>query len=375
MSEELLKAGLPPANDRMLTTCFLAALVHGIIILGVTFSSQRNEAAEGDGPALEVVLVNDQAPAVAKNPKAAYLAQRSQAGSGNTLKRERALIPRSSLMSANRPGIPDGEGVSARESGSDIGDDEVVATRGPSPKILYFAAANADDQPSKLPLLLENRADLGMAPNDDGIQLRIRGETKQQLWIAADTRESDVAVYLDSWRRKIERVGTMNFPSVARRRQFSGTPVIEVTIGADGRLVQTLIRRSSGHAEIDEAAMRILKLASPYDAFSPELAAKHDEIRIAYEWQFLDGATQGSSVYYADPAAPTPAAPHARGERPERRGAGQPVRPGPRRIRADRRRLVGGVPSRGAQPAGPGHRGGSRPIGARRAGRRQARRV
>ena len=170
------------------------------------------------------------------------------------MKRERALIPRSSLMSANRPGIPDGEGVAALESGSDIGDDEVVATHGPSPKILYFAAANADDQPSKLPLLLENRPDLGMAPNDDGIQLRIRGETKQQLWIAADTRESDVAVYLDSWRRKIERVGTMNFPSAARRRKFSGTPVIEVTIGADGKLLQSLIRRSSGHAEIDEAA-------------------------------------------------------------------------------------------------------------------------
>ena len=161
MSEELLKAGLPPANDRMLTTCFLAALVHGIIILGVTFSSQRNEAAEGDGPALEVVLVNDQAPAAAKNPKAAYLAQRSQIGSGNTLKRERALIPRSSLMAANRPGIPDGEGVAAQQAGSDLGDDKVIATRGPSPKILYFAAVNADDQPSKLPLLLENRPDLG----------------------------------------------------------------------------------------------------------------------------------------------------------------------------------------------------------------------
>jgi protein TonB len=306
MSYELLKAGLPPANDRMLTTCFLAALVHGIIILGVTFSSSGNQAAEGDGPALEVVLVNDQAPSVASNATAAYLAQRSQIGSGNTLKRERALIPRSSLMAANRPGIPDGDGVSAQQAGSDLGDDEVIATHGPSPKILYFAAANADDQPSKLPMLLENRPDLGMAPNDDGIQLRIRGEAKQQLWIAADTRESEVAVYLDSWRRKIERVGTMNFPSVARRK-ISGTPVIEVTIGADGKLLQSLIRRSSGHAEIDEAAMRILKLASPYDPFPPELSAKHDEIKIAYEWQFLDGAAQGSSVFYADPqTAPAP---------------------------------------------------------------------
>ena len=193
------------------------------------------------------------------------------------MKRERALIPRSSLMSANRPGIPDGEGVAALESGSDIGDDEVVATRGPSPRSFTSRQPMPTDQPSKLPLLLENRPDLGMAPNDDGIQLRIRGETKQQLWIAADTRESDVAVYLDSWRRKIERVGTMNFPSAARRRQFSGTPVIEVTIGADGRLLQSpdpplaaVTPRST------KRRMRILKLASPYDPFPPELAAKHD---------------------------------------------------------------------------------------------------
>ena len=176
-----------------------------------------------------------------------------------------------------------------------------VATHGAATKILYFAATDASDQPSQLPLLLEKRPDLGMAANDDGIELRMRGEARKQLWIAADTRESDVAVYLDSWRRKIERVGTMNFPDAARREKLSGTPVIEVTIGADGRLLQTVIRRSSGHAEIDEAAMRILKLAAPYDPFPRELAAAHDEIRIAYEWQFLGGAAQGSGVFYSDP--------------------------------------------------------------------------
>jgi periplasmic protein TonB len=308
-SESLLKAGLPPANDRMLTTCFLAALVHGIIILGVTFSSSRGASDSGDGPALEVVLVNDQTPSIDKNPNAQYLAQRSQRGSGNTLKRERALIPRSSLMTADRPGVPDGEGAAALESGTDLGDDEIIATHAATTRILYFAAANADEKPSKLPLLLEKRSDLGMAPNDDGVELRMRGEARQQLWIAADTRESDVAVYLDSWRRKIERVGTMNYPSVARNRKLSGTPVIEVTIGQDGKLIESVVRRSSGRAEIDEAAMRILKLAAPYDPFPPDLAVKHDQIRIAYEWQFLNGAAQGSSVYYADPAAAGDSAP------------------------------------------------------------------
>jgi periplasmic protein TonB len=299
---EMLQTGLPPANDRMLTTCFLAALFHAIVILGVTFSSPGGKTGGDEAPALEVILVSDQVPSVAKNPNALYLSERSQKGSGNTLKRERALIPKSSLMPVERSGVPSGDGLAAQQMGSDTGDEELIATHAPSQKILYFASTAAAPVPSQLPLLLEKRPDLAMTPNDDGVELRMRGEAQHQLWIAADTRESDVAVYLDSWRRKIERVGTMNFPDVARRQKLAGTPVIEVTIGSDGKLLQTVVRRSSGHAEIDEAAMRILKLAAPYDPFPGDLSAKHDQIRIAYEWQFLGGSSQGSSVYYAEPS-------------------------------------------------------------------------
>lgn len=301
---DMLRSGLPPANDRMLTTCFLAALLHGIIILGVTFSSTSSTSSDSGAPGLEVVLVNERAPAAAKNPNAAYLSQRTQLGSGNTLKRERSLIPKSSLMPVDRLGIPSGAGIDVRQSGADNGAEELVATHSPAQKIFYFAASSTAKDASELPLLLEKRPDLAMTPNDDGVELRMRGETKQGLWIAADTRESDVAVYLDTWRHKIERVGTINFPDVARRDKTSGTPVIEVTIGADGKLLQTIIRRSSGHAEIDEAAMRILKLAAPFDPFPPELSAKHDQIRIAYEWQFLEGATQGGAVFYSEQAKP-----------------------------------------------------------------------
>ncbi len=305
MNAELLESGLPPAHDRMLTTCFLAALFHAIVILGVTFSKPTHPDQDA---ALEVVLVDDQVPAAARNPNARYIAQRTQLGSGNLPDAERTRIPRSSIAAADRPGIADGSGLSAQQRAVDFGDEAQVATTAPAPRVLYFAPPVAAKEASQMPELLEKKPNLAMTPNDEGIELRMRGETKKQLWIAADTRESDVAVYLDSWRRKIERVGTMNFPDVARRRNLSGTPVIEVTIGADGRLVQTQVRRSSGHAEIDEAAMRILKLAAPYDPFPSDLNARHDAIRIAYEWQFLGGAPQGSSVFYADPnpRGPTP---------------------------------------------------------------------
>jgi protein TonB len=302
VTSELLQTGLPPANDRMLTTCFLAALFHGIVILGVTFSAPKS-AAGPDAPALEVVLVNDQAPSAKTNDHARYVAQRTQLGSGNRLNGQRTLIPKSSPVSDDRLGVPGADGLAARQASQEFGDEEVVATHTPSVRILYFAAAAAAKETTQASQLLEKRPDLGMAPNDDGVELHMRGEARQQLWLAADTRESDVAVYLDSWRRKVERVGTINFPTAARRQNLSGTPVIEVTIGADGRLLQTVVRRSSGHAEIDEAAMRILKLAAPYDPCPSALNAKHDEIRIAYEWQFLGGSPQGSSVFYSDPNA------------------------------------------------------------------------
>lgn len=306
MNSEILQptaffqAELPPANDRMLTTCFLAALFHGIVILGVTFSAPTSGGS--DAAALEVVLVNEQAPSAATNPNAHYLSQRTQLGTGNLLD-GRTAIPKYSPLSSDQAGMAAGEAISGQEASTDFGDEEVLASHAPTATVLYFGSASAAKEPSRTPSVLEKSPQLAMAANDEGVELRLRGATRNQLWIAADTRAADVAVYLDSWRRKIERVGTLHFPNIVRRETLSGTPVIEVTIGANGKLLNTTLRHSSGHRELDEAALRILKLASPYQPFPPALNATHDQIRIAYEWQFLDGAPQDSSVFYANPNA------------------------------------------------------------------------
>jgi protein TonB len=301
MSSSSFQSQLPPANDRMMTTIFLAALLHLIVILGVTFSAEDSASDNDEAPGLEVILVNGATPRAKQNRDARYLAQRNQTGAGNTLAAGRALIPMSSPAPLERPGTMDGDGAAQHRTGQDGGEDAALATAAPAPRIIYFAAAPANEESSESPLQLEDHPDLGMEPNDDGIQLRFRGEARKQLWVSADTRESDVAVYLDGWRRKVERVGTVNFPNVARRQSLSGTPVIEVTINADGRLEQAVLRSSSGHPELDDAALRILRLAAPFDPFPRELGEKHDQIRIAYEWQFLGGSSQGSSVLYSDP--------------------------------------------------------------------------
>ena len=301
MTTDVLRAGLPATGDRLMTTFFLAALLHAIIILGVTFSAPAERGGSDETHGMEVVLVDQQTPSAA-NSDAQYLSQRSQHGAGNTLTPDRTLIPKSSPLTVMQQGTANGDGSGAAgESGSTVGETARLASTAPSPHIVYLGAIIPADAAAQQQLMLSSIPTLGVNPNEDGVELRVRGDATHALWVTADTRASDVAVYLDHWRRKIERIGTLNFPSVARRQKNSGTPVIAVIIESNGRLAQALIRKTSGHRELDDAALRILKLAAPFDPFPAELGATHDEIRIAYEWQFLGGAFAGSAVSAMDP--------------------------------------------------------------------------
>ena len=72
--------------------------------------------------------------------------------------------------------------------------------------------------------------------------------------------------------------------------------MLEVAIDADGRLTKAEILTSSGYPDLDAAALAILKLASPFDPFPPDLAARYHTLRFAYEWQFSGGRVAGGAV-------------------------------------------------------------------------------
>ena len=119
--------------------------------------------------------------------------------------------------------------------------------------------------------------------------LRLRGRRADGDYeLVPNTRESELAPYLDAWRQKIELLGTLNFPHLAKG-QATGNPVLEVALLADGRLGEVIVRRSSGRKDVDQAALTILRMASPFDPFPAPVRKKYQELRFAYEWQFLQG--------------------------------------------------------------------------------------
>lgn len=283
----------PPVRDRLTTTLFLVGALHAVVILGVTFAPPHLGGLS-DAPSLEVLLVHDPVAEEQVNTRADYLAQVNQRGAGTAEDVRGAESPHS------LPAEPAAEGRerSSGESGTDAGesgDSDLLASRAASQDKRYFSHG-APSAPAGAPLVLQPLSPEASGA-DMGDELRLRGRTERELLVTANTRESSVAVYLYGWRRKIERVGTLNYPLEAvRRAGLTGSPVLEVQLLADGRLGGAWIKRSSGHAELDQASLEILKLAAPFEPFPRALAARHDALRLVYEWQFLGGEVQDSTV-------------------------------------------------------------------------------
>jgi periplasmic protein TonB len=294
--------GEAPVRDRLQITLFLAALFHGIIILGISFGAPAfvdNKAL----PTLEVLLVGNNLPESAQNPDANYLANRTQQGAGNTTEDQRAESPETSLVPFDNAGIPQGQALVSQDAGREqAASADLLATTGDSAQATHSSDSAETQSTSEQTALLMHAGPVSPIPsNDDDAAVVLKGRNERELVVTPNTRESAVAVYLDAWKHKVERIGTLNYPNEARRRGLSGSPVLEVAINANGEMEDIVVRRTSGHPELDQAALAILKLATPFDPFPSELRKRHGSIRFAYEWQFLSGALVDTSVKAVTP--------------------------------------------------------------------------
>jgi protein TonB len=103
------------------------------------------------------------------------------------------------------------------------------------------------------------------------------------------------AYYLQSWRRKVEAVGNLNYPAAARRDRLYGSLRLLVAITPDGDLKEVRVLDSSGHAILDDAAVRIVELAAPFAPFPPEMRRNTDVLEIIRTWQFRKNRYTSSS--------------------------------------------------------------------------------
>ena len=275
--------------DRLGFTLFLAVLLHAIAVLGVSFNVSNKPAPP---PTLEVTLATYQSKD--KPHEADYLAQIHQQGSGTLADKAlpssdqqaqfqddtiKEVQPQSQTAAQPEP-------VQARQT--------VVTTQAQSDRQLptmdeaispELVAVEEDEQRRQIDLINEI-ASLEAQFHQQRQEYAKRPRIKRLT--AASTQEEAGAFYKESWRRKVEKVGNLNYPQRARRERLYGELRLMVAINRDGTLNSVEILDSSGHRVLDDAALRIVKMASPFAPFDDTLRS-YDLVEIIRTWRFEPG--------------------------------------------------------------------------------------
>ncbi len=278
------------SRDRLSSTLFLAGLLHGIILLGVTFTSDH-ATSEPTVTSFDVVLITNESPDHIPQNDAELLAQQNMLGAGNT------DIPMQ-LQTAMNQMLP-AEALGPEQAGQQHQRQPKPATIRDRPTIVAqsLSARLAIPEQWDNREYIEQQQARSFEGETNAIEIVNKPEPKtlisdhepRELIISANTREARIAAYLSRWKNRIERVGTLNFPNAAESAGLMRFPTLEVAINSDGELNEVIVRNSSGIRSLDQDAMNIVIMSAPFDPFPEFLRAEYDILRFAYEWRFTDG--------------------------------------------------------------------------------------
>ncbi len=284
----------PVVPDRLPAMLFLAALIHGILIIGISFNPEL-ATQFASAISLEVTIVADADQHIDRPDNAAYLAQASQEGGGNTTERVRPAAPLQSAMPVDNEGQVDGSALDDAKAHQQSAD-ELLVTRNSADRQITIDPRSEPQPETSTAIAMEAGSEVTLPlPQEDQVTMLIRDEEPRQLIISADTRESVIAAYLDNWKRRIEAVGEAYLPQLGELDDISGSPTLMVAIDMSGDLTEAVIRKTSGSTILDLAALDILNRASPFDPFPPEVTAEYDVVRFEYKWLFADQLISSTS--------------------------------------------------------------------------------
>jgi protein TonB len=261
-------------------------VVHAIVLFGVTFRPLDLSKVDKATPALEVVLVNSRS--TTRPLKADTVAQHNLDGGGNTDLDRRASSPlpvtrqdkQTTELTTESRRVKQLE-AEAKKLLTQVQSHAKVesAVTQPAPQAEPNAAPTAADIMSKS--LEIARLEAQISKDWDAYQKRPR-----RRFLGARAQEFRFARYIEDWRQKIERVGTLNYPEAARDQKIYGSLQLTVSIKPDGSVDNIEVTRSSGQKILDDAARRIVQLAAPYAAFPADIAKDTDILSITRTWTF-----------------------------------------------------------------------------------------
>lgn len=265
----------------------VSLVIHAIVLFGINFKppSAKNDRA---GTPLEVVLVNSKS--ISKPRKADALAQANLDGGGNTDSNRQAKSPaplmpkpeKAADVSAVMQRTEQLEQQAQRLMTAVNSDEEVEQADQPADQLeQHPKITDARD-------LVQRGLEIARLEAQTARDYEAYQKRPKRKFIGARTQEYRFARYVEDWRIKVERIGNLNYPEAARREKLYGNLQLTVGIKSDGSLESVEINRPSGKKVLDEAAVRIVKLAGQdgFAPFPPDISRDTDILHITRTWAF-----------------------------------------------------------------------------------------
>jgi protein TonB len=270
-------------TERNLWLAIGASLLLHASALALNFNFPDASRAFQD-KALEIILVNSKSARKPTNAQAR--AQANLDGGGNTDEERRAKTPLP-------PSTRQQSGAELEQAQRRVQELEAQQQRlmtSTRSKKTIGETPDKEAQPEPTPGLSGRdlaQSALAMARLEAEISKSVDEYNKRprKKFIGTRTDEYRFAQYVEDWRTKVERVGTLNYPEAAKGKLY-GTLILTVTIKSDGAVDKVEINRSSGHKILDDAARRIVAMAGPYSAFPPDIRRDTDILEITRSWNF-----------------------------------------------------------------------------------------
>ncbi len=268
-----------------------AIAVHAFILLGISFDLPRDNPPTPERT-LDLTLVKP-----AKKPpkveKPDFLAQASQEGGGEKIIKHRPSNPLGNPAALRKQTKPAPEMVRAGTPRPEPAQKKRVITATQAPRKEAARTPKPTVQTTPRPkvaqLLASTQREIDRLTAELDRHNRAASMQKRRKVLNASTQEYKYASYLEAWRKKVERIGNLNYPDEAKRRRLYGSLILHVAVRADGSIEQIRLLRSSGHKILDDAAIRIVRLGAPYAPFPPDIRKDVDVLDITRTWQFRSG--------------------------------------------------------------------------------------
>ena len=279
-------------QDRLGLTLFVALAVHALIILGISFKAADDIA----DPVLnmEITLVHQHAKEAPED--AEYLAQANQLGGGDVQEKVRATSPFSNPQPTLEEGFaPDSRAaIAPPPTDTQQQQTELLTARQAQRQVASKTQQDPlPEQPTTLTAaqLFERSREIARLTAEINRIKQTYQQTPRHTHVnGANARQYRFAAYMEAWRVKVEQIGNVNYPEQAVRKNLSGSLLLDVAINTDGSLRYVRVLRPSGHKVLDDAAVRIVKLAAPYPALPEEIRRDTDILHIPRVWRFQSGS-------------------------------------------------------------------------------------